>query len=294
MDGTKRENRRQHKHNHRSEEITDYRGIFSGYTALLQSGRRASFDDMAAQGSSWKSANREWLSRGEGHDAEIEGRSEQGTGEKRRQARSRRRNQGQRKLLEEDIELEGRRDGEESGDLGSMNLRDSGEGMVFGDDGEVGYGAVDDYARAHSQTGGGGKDDALGEGYLDDDMDLIARGPHSPGGGEAGALGGANESEYVLVDAHVLTTPTVADINNDGHVEILLSVSYFFDRTKYGDGKPPPAPGVDPSKYVAGGVVCYDLQSQEWAWSVHLDLTTDEQHWRAYIFGVRTGAKEQN
>ena len=89
MDGTKRENRRQHKHNHRSEEITDYRGIFSGYTALLQSGRRASFDDMAAQGSSWKSANREWLSRGEGHDAEIEGRSEQGTGEKRRQARSR-------------------------------------------------------------------------------------------------------------------------------------------------------------------------------------------------------------
>jgi hypothetical protein len=39
-----------------------------------------------------------------------------------------------------------------------------------------------------------------------------------------------NESEYVLIDAHVLGTPAIADVNNDGHVEMILGVSYFFDK----------------------------------------------------------------
>lgn len=46
------------------------------------------------------------------------------------------------------------------------------------------------------------------------------------------------------------------------------------------------SPDVDPSKYVAGGVACYDLQAQEWVWKVHLDLTTDEGKWRAYVFAA--------
>ena len=150
------------------------------------------------------------------------------------------------------------------GDGGGGGEEEEEGGMEFGDD-ERDYKYDDDFAAA----------------YKDDMVDLNRRGHRH-------FESGVNESNYVLIDAHVLTTPTVADINNDGHVEILLSVSYFFDRAKYQDE--PPAPGVDPSKYVAGGLVCYDLQSQDWAWSVHLDLTTDQQRWRAYVFGAPTVA----
>jgi len=31
-----------------------------------------------------------------------------------------------------------------------------------------------------------------------------------------------NESEFVFVDAHVLSTPTIVDINGDGHMEVLV------------------------------------------------------------------------
>lgn len=36
--------------------------------------------------------------------------------------------------------------------------------------------------------------------------------------------------QYVFVDAHVLTTPNIADIDGDGHEELVLAVSYFYDR----------------------------------------------------------------
>ncbi len=36
--------------------------------------------------------------------------------------------------------------------------------------------------------------------------------------------------EYVWVDAHVLHTPVVVDIDNDGNDELLVPVSYYFDR----------------------------------------------------------------
>jgi len=32
--------------------------------------------------------------------------------------------------------------------------------------------------------------------------------------------GSFNDSEFVFVDAHVLSTPTIADINQDGHMEV--------------------------------------------------------------------------
>ena len=36
--------------------------------------------------------------------------------------------------------------------------------------------------------------------------------------------GGFNSSEYVMVDAHVLASPTLADINGDGHMEVSRTV----------------------------------------------------------------------
>ena len=40
------------------------------------------------------------------------------------------------------------------------------------------------------------------------------------GGGGGGDF---NQSEYVLVDAHVLASPVLADINGDGHMEVRIS-----------------------------------------------------------------------
>lgn len=39
-----------------------------------------------------------------------------------------------------------------------------------------------------------------------------------------------DDTEYVFVDPHVLCTPNIADIDGDGHEEVVVSVSYFFDR----------------------------------------------------------------
>jgi hypothetical protein len=49
-----------------------------------------------------------------------------------------------------------------------------------------------------------------------------------------GSFGGMyNDSNYVYVDAHVLANPTIADVNNDGNVEIIIPVSYYFDKVEY-------------------------------------------------------------
>ena len=45
----------------------------------------------------------------------------------------------------------------------------------------------------------------------------------------AGVLAPAKEGE-LLVDAHVLCSPTVADLDGDGNPELIVAVSYFFDK----------------------------------------------------------------
>ncbi len=39
-------------------------------------------------------------------------------------------------------------------------------------------------------------------------------------GGMVGEQLAGNESKYVLVDAHVLTSPVLSDVNGDGHMEV--------------------------------------------------------------------------
>lgn len=43
------------------------------------------------------------------------------------------------------------------------------------------------------------------------------------------------EKEWVWVDAHLMTTPSIADINGDGIDEMVMAVSYLFDRDQYAD-----------------------------------------------------------
>ena len=93
----------------------------------------------------------------------------------------------------------------------------------------------------------------------------------------------ADEQGQVLVDAHVLATPTLADVDGDGELDLVLAVSYFIEEesaarlARHGVV-------LDRGKYVAGGVVVVDPRSGAVKWSVHLDLTTDETKLRAYIY----------
>lgn len=77
---------------------------------------------------------------------------------------------------------------------------------------------------------------------------------------------------FVNVDPHVLASPAMGDINGDGHMEVIFPVSYYFDPEKDAVGSLPA--DIDKDMYVASGLVCWDMAAQEWAWTVHLDLTT--------------------
>jgi hypothetical protein len=46
----------------------------------------------------------------------------------------------------------------------------------------------------------------------------------------------------------------------------------------------------DPSMYIAGGVACWNIQTEMWSWLVHLDLTTDKTKFKALIHGSPTVA----
>jgi len=37
------------------------------------------------------------------------------------------------------------------------------------------------------------------------------------------------------VDAHILAPPAIGDLNNDGHDELVVGVSWFYDREYYED-----------------------------------------------------------
>eukprot|EP01038_Epipyxis_sp_PR26KG_P005673 gene5673-7830_t len=104
---------------------------------------------------------------------------------------------------------------------------------------------------------------------------------------ERHAYGMINESNFVFIDAHVLSTPALVDINGDGHMEMVFAVSYYFDKAEYVDRS-----GIDfdIEMYVAGGVVCWDMQSQDWTWMVHLDLTTAKSKFQAMIYASPTVA----
>lgn len=43
------------------------------------------------------------------------------------------------------------------------------------------------------------------------------------------------EKGYVRLDAHIMSTPAIADIDGDGQDETVIAASYFFDPEYYSD-----------------------------------------------------------
>ncbi len=129
----------------------------------------------------------------------------------------------------------------------------------------------------------------------------------------AGVLAPAKEGE-LLLDAHVLCSPTVADLDGDGSLELIVAVSYFFDKEvrlhlrstrfiypgsdaccclqRYAD---PAARAMLPadielSNYLATGLVVFDLASRTLKWQTHLDLSTDAASFKAYAYSPPAAA----
>ncbi|EFC44640.1 predicted protein [Naegleria gruberi] len=96
--------------------------------------------------------------------------------------------------------------------------------------------------------------------------------------------------EFITVDAHILSTPVIADIDNDGKEELIASVSYFYDREYYHQNMFELDVDIDMDKYVAGGIAVYDLSTRKIKWHAHLDMTTDNVKQKAYIYGNPTVA----
>ncbi|KAJ6808984.1 protein DEFECTIVE IN EXINE FORMATION 1 [Iris pallida] len=95
--------------------------------------------------------------------------------------------------------------------------------------------------------------------------------------------------DYVNVDAHILCTPVIADIDNDDIQEMIVAVSYFFDREYY--EKPEHMAdlgGIDIEKYVASGIVVFNLDTKQVKWTADLDLSLETGTYRAYIYSSPT------
>ncbi|KAL9239025.1 hypothetical protein vseg_013383 [Gypsophila vaccaria] len=95
--------------------------------------------------------------------------------------------------------------------------------------------------------------------------------------------------DYVEIDSHILGTPVIADIDNDGVAEMVVAVSYFFDHDYYDNPEhAKDLDGIDISKYVAGGIVVFNLDTKQVKWTAPLDLSTDSATYRAYIYSTPT------
>ncbi|XP_020202953.1 protein DEFECTIVE IN EXINE FORMATION 1 [Cajanus cajan] len=95
--------------------------------------------------------------------------------------------------------------------------------------------------------------------------------------------------DYVNVDSHILCTPVIADIDNDGVSEMIVAVSYFFDHEYYDNQEHLKELGdIDIGKYVAGSIVVFNLDTKQVKWTAELDLSTDTANFRAFIYSSPT------
>eukprot|EP01012_Entosiphon_sulcatum_P025518 TRINITY_DN3084_c0_g1_i1.p1 TRINITY_DN3084_c0_g1~~TRINITY_DN3084_c0_g1_i1.p1 ORF type:complete len:983 (-),score=210.38 TRINITY_DN3084_c0_g1_i1:28-2955(-) len=99
-----------------------------------------------------------------------------------------------------------------------------------------------------------------------------------------------NDPNHVWVDAHVLATPVIIDLDMDSNDDVIVAVSYYYDQDQSSPAAKVTqlAPDVDPNNYVAGGIVVMDIASGELKWSRQLDLTTNKVKFRAFVYSSPT------
>ena len=83
-----------------------------------------------------------------------------------------------------------------------------------------------------------------------------------------------DESNYIAIDPHVLSSPQISIVDSIPYV--VVSVSYFFHESEYehiSDEKLP-VPREDLNKYVSSGLLRYSFGSNRWTSEEHLDLSS--------------------
>lgn len=91
--------------------------------------------------------------------------------------------------------------------------------------------------------------------------------------------------DYVNVDSHILCTPVIADIDNDGVFEMIVAASFFFDHEYYSNQEHMKELGdLDLGKYLASSIIVFNLDTKQVKWVKELDLSTDAANFRAYIY----------
>ncbi|KAL4234802.1 hypothetical protein ACF0H5_006444 [Mactra antiquata] len=99
---------------------------------------------------------------------------------------------------------------------------------------------------------------------------------------------GKSDKTYLPVDAHVMATPVLADLNKDHRLEeLVIPVSYFFDEEDY--RLPEDFEHInninttDLGKYVISGITIVNLTSLELIHSIYLDLTMKSSGFPGYV-----------
>ncbi|XBH74144.1 hypothetical protein VPH35_101151 [Triticum aestivum] len=95
--------------------------------------------------------------------------------------------------------------------------------------------------------------------------------------------------DYVSIDAHILSTPVIADIDNDDVQEMVIAVSYFFDREYYDNAEHlKELGGIDIGKYIASSIVVFNLDTKQVKWTAELDLSTESGKFLAHAYSSPT------
>ena len=144
-----------------------------------------------------------------------------------------------------------------------------------------------------TDLGGGGGDNAE---LWGEERPEVERLPSREALRNAGVESSSGElPEFILVDAHVLATPVVADVDGDGHDELVAAVSYFYDDAEWPRARIDRelGKGVDTDKYVMAGAVAISLRGGgsvgrggtrkrgDVVWASHLDSSTSTSHFQA-------------
>lgn len=104
-----------------------------------------------------------------------------------------------------------------------------------------------------------------------------------------------DDNNYVFIDPHVLATPVITDLNEDGDKsEMIIPVSYYFDNYQYGNeasiGKTKLS-AEELVDYAAAGIVIVDLKTREIVKQKLLSLTKLSSDQPAYLLAPPTVVK---